>query len=52
MFKSEYTKCLESLPKHTREWLKNQPIWHTKDLWIFFMFGFLSGFLVGFLAGL
>ena len=52
MFKSQAQRWLEMQPKHTQEWLKRQPLWHDKDLWIFFAFGSLAGLMVGFLLGL
>lgn len=32
--------------------LPAEPIWHTKDLWIFFGYGAAFGVLIGFLVGL
>jgi len=52
MFKSQAQRWLEMQPKYTQEWLKRQPLWHDKDLWLFFTFGSLAGLLVGFLLGL
>jgi hypothetical protein len=52
MFKSEAQRWLEMQPKHTQEWLKRQPLWHDKDLWLFFTFGSLAGLLVGLLLGI
>ena len=51
MFKSNYQQWFESQPKWTQEWMKRQPIWHTKDLWIFFAYGSILGFIVGLLFG-
>ena len=52
LFKSDYQKWVEQQPKHTQEWMKRQPIWHTKDLWIFFAYGSILGAIAGFLLGL
>jgi hypothetical protein len=47
---SKYDKWWDSLPKHTQEYLKSQPIWYDSDLYktafIAFAFGFLVGALI------
>lgn len=50
-FKSKSTLWLESQPKWTQEWMKRQPIWHDRDLWLFYAFGAGAGLIVGFLLG-
>lgn len=52
MFKSKYKQWVEAQPTHTQIWMSRQPIWHTKDLWLFFGFGSLFGLIIGFLLGL
>lgn len=47
MFKSELDKWYDSLPAHTKEWLKKQPIWHDSDMLKSFCFGALIGLLIG-----
>lgn len=42
----------DSLPAHTREYLKAQPIWHTKDLYFFGAITFVIGFIFGVLISL
>lgn len=37
--------------KTTREWLKNQPIWHDRDMVKAVLFGIAIGILVGFIWG-
>jgi hypothetical protein len=37
----------DSLPAHTKAWLKKQPLWHDADLFRFFVVGMLVGFLIG-----
>jgi hypothetical protein len=47
MFKTDLDKWYDSLPKHTKIWLKKQPVWHDADLFRFFAMGVLVGFLIG-----
>ena len=44
---SNWTKWYDSLPAHTREYLKHQPLWHDRDLAKAFAFGALIGFFIG-----
>ena len=37
----------DSLPAHTRDYLKAQPIWHTKDLCFFGAIAFVAGMGLG-----
>lgn len=41
----------DSLPSHTKEWLKNQPIYREKDIYKFIAIGTVIGFIVGLLVG-
>ena len=41
------SKWFDSLPEHTKEYLRNQPIWHDSDMWRAGMFGLLIGFIIG-----
>jgi len=47
---NKFEKWWDSLPKHTQEYLKSQPIWYDSDLYktafIAFAFGFLLGALI------
>jgi hypothetical protein len=38
---------IESLPAHTKEWLKTQPIWHDRDMFYMFLVGLVIGLIVG-----
>lgn len=49
MFKSESQRWLEMQPKHTQIWLKKQPIWHDRDLYIFGALTFGLGAVIGFI---
>ena len=37
----------DSLPEHTKQYLKAQPIWHDSDMWRAGIFGLVVGFLLG-----
>ena len=41
------SKWFDSLPEHTKEYLRNQPIWHDSDMWRAGMFGLVIGFILG-----
>ena len=41
------SKWFDSLPEHTQEYLKNQPIWHDSDMWRAGIFGLVIGFILG-----
>jgi F0F1-type ATP synthase assembly protein I len=43
MIFSEYDKWYNSLPSHTKDWLKNQPVWYDVDLFLAFIAGILLG---------
>ena len=44
---SKWDLWYDSLPDHTKIYLKNQPIWFDRDLYKAFAVGMLIGFLVG-----
>ena len=37
----------DSLPEHTKQYLKAQPIWHDSDMWRAGIFGLVIGFILG-----
>lgn len=45
--KSKLEIWWDSLPDHTKTYLKNQPIWHDSDMFKIFTFGFLVGLVIG-----
>ena len=48
MFKpTKLEQWYDSLPHHTKEYLKKQAVWHDADLFRFFVVGMLVGFLIG-----
>ena len=47
MWNSKWDTWYDSLPKHTKEWLKNQPVWHDRAMSKAFIFGILVGILIG-----
>jgi hypothetical protein len=44
---NKWTTWYDSLPAHTKEYLKTQPLWHDIDLAKAFAFGMLVGILLG-----
>lgn len=46
---SKWTEWHDSLPEHTKEYLKTQPLWHDIDLAKAFVVGVLVGFFIGFM---
>ena len=44
---NKYQTWWDSLPKHTQEYLKAQPIWHDRELWCAFAVGIAFGFVLG-----
>jgi hypothetical protein len=46
---NKWTKWYDSLPEHTQEYLRNQPLWYDVDMFKAAMFGALVGFLIGLL---
>ena len=43
----KWTKWYDSLPEHTREYLKNQPLGHDSDLVKAGLVGFVIGLIFG-----
>jgi len=41
------SKWFDSLPEHTKVYLKNQAIWHDSDMLKAGMFGLVIGFILG-----
>lgn len=48
---SKLSEWYESLPDHTKKYLKRQPIWHDRDLYKSLAIGAVVGFIIGFLVG-
>jgi hypothetical protein len=44
---SKWTAWYDSLPAHTKEYLKTQPVWHDHDLFKFSIIAFVLGCLIG-----
>jgi hypothetical protein len=47
---SKWTAWYDSLPAHTKEYLKTQPVWHDRDLYRAFAIGAVLGLLLGLAA--
>ena len=48
MFKQDkWEAWWDSLPEHTKEYLKSQPIWHDSDMWRAGLFGLVIGLILG-----
>jgi len=48
---NKYDDWYDKLPKHTKEWLKNQPIYKENEIYKFIAIGAVVGFMIGFLVG-
>ena len=46
---NKWTVWYDSLPEHTKQYLKTQPLWHDIDLAKAFVVGVLVGFFIGFM---
>jgi len=46
---SKWTAWYDSLPAHTKQSLKTQPVWHDSDLAKAFVAGLVLGCVIGFL---
>jgi uncharacterized protein involved in response to NO len=44
---NKYQAWWDSLPKHTQEYLRAQPVWHDRDLFYAVTVGVVIGFLLG-----
>lgn len=44
---NKWTQWYDSLPHHTREYLKGQPVWHDRDMYKSFAFGIFIGVIIG-----
>jgi hypothetical protein len=40
-------RWIDSLPQHTKEYLKKQPLWHDLDLFKAAVVGMIIGFILG-----
>jgi hypothetical protein len=47
----KWAKWWDSLPKHTQEYLSNQPIWHDRDVARIASVALAVGFIIGFFTG-
>ena len=48
MFKqNKWEAWWDSLPQHTKEYLKSQPVWHDSDMWRAGIFGLVIGVVIG-----
>ena len=46
---NKWNAWYDSLPNHTKEYLKTQPLWHDRDLAKAFAVGAVIGFIIGWL---
>ena len=44
---SKFQSWYDSLPDHTKQYLKSQPIWHDSDMWRAGLFGLVIGLILG-----
>lgn len=44
---SKWDQWYDNLPAHTKEYLKNQPLWHDSDMFKAFAVGILVGLIIG-----
>ena len=44
---NKWTLWYESLPQNTKEYLKNQPVWHDRDIFKAVAFGIFVGMIIG-----
>jgi hypothetical protein len=47
---SKFQAWYDSLPDHTKEYLKKQPVWHDRDMYKALAIGFAIGLVVGLIA--
>lgn len=48
---SKLNEWYDSLPEHTKQWLKDQPIYKEKDLYRSMTIGGVIGFMIGVVVG-
>jgi ElaB/YqjD/DUF883 family membrane-anchored ribosome-binding protein len=48
---NNWTDWYNSLPEHTKQWLKNQPIYKANEVYKFIAIGAVVGFVVGLVVG-
>ena len=44
---NKWTVWYDSLSPSTKEYLKNQPVWHDSDMWRAGLFGAVVGIIIG-----
>jgi hypothetical protein len=44
---SKFQAWYDSLPEHTKTYLKSQPVWHDKDMWKAGLLGCAIGLIIG-----
>jgi hypothetical protein len=44
---NKWTAWYDSLPEHTKQYLKTQPLWHDIDMVKAAIFGIVVGFILG-----
>jgi hypothetical protein len=44
---NKWDKWWDSLPEHTKQYIKNQPVWHDRDMYKAGILGFAIGLVVG-----
>lgn len=44
---SKWDTWYNSLPEHTKQYLKSQPIWYDRDLYKAFVWGIVFGIIIG-----
>ncbi len=45
---SKWQAWYDSLPEHTKEYLKKQPVWHDKDVALFVSIALVIGWIIGY----
>ncbi len=48
---SKLSEWYDSLPEHTKEYLKRQPVWHDGDLYKSLAIGAVVEFIIGYVLG-
>ena len=46
----KWSKWYDSLPEHTKAYLKSQPIWHDQDMAVALCIGLVVGFVFGWMT--